>query len=1218
VNVNRILAHRTGFIFLLIFIILSLGILTAGYFTYKQYKQNFRMEVEKQLASVAELKVNEIVGWRKGRIGDGEFLFENNLFSTLVKQYFVNKNDEDTKGKIQTWMSHLEKAGNYDQVMLLDMQFTKMIVVPGKKERIQSFIEEGIKEVVRSGKITFQDFYFNEQNQHIYLKVLVPILDEDNKNRVIGIIVLRIDPEKYLYPMIKKWPVPSKTAETLIIRKDSNDALFLNNLRFNNKAALNLRIPLNSLNVPAVKAAKGVVGIVEGIDYRGVKVIADVCHVPDSPWFLVARMDVSEVFEPVTERLKMIIFIVCVLLLGSGTGIGLIWRQQKIKFYEGQLLSAKRIRKLNRVYVVLSEINKAIVRAHDLTTLFNEVCHIAVEKGSFPLAIIGLLDNSTGFLNIAAVMGNSGGYLDKIKISIKEEPSVFCPINNTLLEGKHFTCNNVERDNPVAPCQKKVLELGYRSISSFPLKVFGNIRGVVCLYSEETDFFDEAEIKLLDEMVMDISFAMEFAEKEQERKQAEEALTASETRYHRLFEAARDGILILDSETGIIIDVNSFLLEMLGYSYQELCGKYLWELGFLKDIVANKEKYIQLLQNDYVRYDDLPLESSYGLRFDVEFVSNVYFENQKSIVQCNIRDITERKKAEKKLQEKEEQYRTIFENAQIGIYRTTPDGHILAANPVLVKMLGYNSLEDLIKRNLEEEGFEPEYPRGEFKKIIESKGEINGMEAAWKKTDGTDVFVRENAKVIRGNDGEVKFYEGTVEDITDRRQAENNEKLAHEILESLNKYENSESMIKEIVQSIKKSTGIEAVGIRLKEGDDFPYFYTSGLPEEFVRVENYLCNYDKEGNIIRENDGNAILDCMCGNILRSRVDSTKSFFTEGGSFRSNSTTQLLTTTSKEDRLARTRNRCNSAGYESVALVPIRSGDRILGLLQLNDHRKDMFKKEMIPFFERLCSSIGLAIKRNQVIQEIFKLNEELERRVTQRTTELQTANKELEAFNSSVSHDLRAPLRTISGFARILVEDYSASLNTEAQRLLGVMITSANNMGRLIDDLLMFSRLGKQEITTSEINMYEMANSVFNELVPVQDKDKINFKVLPIPDAYGDPSMIRQVWRNLIGNAIKYSSTKSNPVIEIGTTKSETENIYYVNDNGVGFSMEFVHKLFGVFQRLHNVSEFEGTGIGLANVRQIINRHGGCVWAEGKIDEGAVFHFTLPIERSIT
>jgi PAS domain S-box-containing protein len=651
----------------LVFVLLATGIVTVGRLYFRSQEKQHREQVERQLSAVAELKTSELTQWRTERLGDASIFFENAAFSTLVRRAFGNPEDAEARAQLGTWLGKVQTHYLYDRIFLLDAQGGQRMSVPDSGASISSVIAQRAPEVLRSAAAAFQDFYRNEHDERVYLDVLVPIL-EAGGSRALGMLALRIDPETYLYPSIDRWPTPSRTAETLLLRREGGDALFLNQLRGERHTALRLRVPLESRDVTAVKAALGEEGIAKGRDYRGVPVVAAVRAVPGSPWFLVARMDAAEVNAPVRERLWVTIVLVSALLAAAAAGVGALWRQQRVRHLRErqereqerawlhdviarslnevyafdpdtlrfrfvnrgasrnlgytqeelaeltpldlkpeftaesframlepletggrpvhvfetvhrrkdastypvevhlQLVDAgesavflaivndiserrradARIRHLNRVYAVLSDINQAIVRVREPRALFAEACRIAVEKGGFRLAWVGLLDPETKSVRPVAHAGVSAGYLEKLQIVSGGEPRGSA--GGVL--GVHAICNDIEHDPRMAPWRDDALARGYRAWAAFPLTVNGESLGTFNLYASEPGFFDGQELRLLDELAADLSFALEANRREEERRRSEEALRESERLLLASQRVGRLGTYVLDVRAG--------------------------------------------------------------------------------------------------------------------------------------------------------------------------------------------------------------------------------------------------------------------------------------------------------------------------------------------------------------------------------------------------------------------------------------------------------------------------------------------------------------------------------------------------------------------------------------------------------------------------------------------------------------------------------------------
>jgi PAS domain S-box-containing protein len=423
---------------------------------------------------------------------------------------------------------------------------------------------------------------------------------------------------------------------------------------------------------------------------------------------------------------------------------------------------------LNRLYTVLSATNKAIVHIHDKKELLSEICRIVVDIGGFRMAWAGIINEKKHLIEPVTSYGYIEGYLDTIAISTDPVPQGRGPTGIAFREKTYNVCNDIATAPKMAPWRDGALERGYHSLAAFPFAPGTKNAGVITFYASEPGFFDDKIIRLLEEQSGDITYALAILDNEEQRIAAENDLKASELRYRRLFETAQDAILILDGDSGEIIDANKFILEMLGYPLEYFVGKHLWELGFFKDKALAKNAFTELKTVGYIRYEDLPLETRDGRSIDVEFVSNVYLVSNKKIIQCNIRDIIDRKVAQALLKSSETCYRRLFETAQDGILIIDEKtGKIVDANPYIINLLGF-PLEHFVDKHLWELGFfkDKSLAKNAFTEL-KTVGYIRYEDLPLQTRDGQAIHVEFISNVYPVNHR--KIIQCNIRDITERK-----------------------------------------------------------------------------------------------------------------------------------------------------------------------------------------------------------------------------------------------------------------------------------------------------------------------------------------------------------------------------------------------------------------------------------------------------------------
>lgn len=1448
-------------LFLLAYILISLLVLTLGFIFYTSHKQESLSSIKKELKSIAELKVSEIETWLHERCSDAKsFVLSPNTKERF--ENFIRNNDQENYNALQQKVEVVKDLYNYQDIFLIDTLGNVKISTEKNITSVNETIKKLLIKIPISNEPIISDLYWCNVHKVIHLDFIAPFYASQEKRKNIGFAILRVNPYEYLYPLINKWPTESKSAENVLVRREKDSIVFLNEVRLANKPALSIKIPLTRLNVPAVRAVLGNLGVFEGFDYRNVKVLTYSTKIPNTNWIMISKVDTSEIYEPVRfqTRIMVIILLLILILLGS---IIIVIRNSSQKKHFMKLLEMEIERK-----VLVSHFEHLVKYANDIIILANEKGQIVEANDSAILAYQLSSDEikkrellSLGHFNINFDKKEGGqfqvsqkpyeanhirqnGEVFPVEISEKiiEIDSVrfYQAIIRDVSDRKRAEAELRERDIQYENLANSGLALIWTSDINKKCTYFntpwltftgrtieqelgdGWAKGVhpddlnrcyqtyVSAFDKRVPFEMEYRLRHVSgeyRWIKDMGTPTYNSKSEfvgyighcfdiSNQKGTEEGLKNSEAIHRLLFDNNPIPMWVYDIVTLKFLKVNEAAVAKYGYSNDEFLSMT------LKDIRPAED--VQLLV-DNVNSETSRIQRSGAWRHrlkngeivlvDIHSHEIVFEEKRARIVATY--DVTERVKTEEEIKRLNVRISTATKAAQIGIWEWD------IINDVLIwdeRMFSIYGLESASNAGVYESWLKGLHPEDKAKSDEETKLALSGekeydteFRIIW--PDNTIRHIKAQGEVIRDAQGNpVRMvginYDVTEQKIIDQKIREKDQefrKLSANVPDLIFQFtrkldgtycvpiasegirnifgctpedvvndftpigrvihpDDTERVIRDIEYSAEHMTyftcefrvqipGKETQWIyskstpeRLPDGSitwygfntdithrklaeevlkksevrfrttldnmiegcqiigfDWRYIYINSAAE----AQNRRPNKDLLGNVYTEmwpGVESTLVFASMKRVMEEKVDihfENEFTFPDGYKGWYDLSIQpipegifilsvdITERKQAQEKLEKLNNELEQRIIERTkelsdlynnAPCGYHSLDKEGSIVNINDTELNMlgYKREEIlcnmkildimtpkskekfietfPLFKKqgylmdnefefikkdgtilpiLLSATAVYDLDNNYIMSRSTLidNTNLKQakdEILKSRTILEEANKELEAFSYSVSHDLRAPLRAIHGFIQILNEEHSKDLNDEGLRLISIVQGNAVKMGKLIDDLLAFSRINRAEIQKIIYNTSSMINSIIMELTTPENRLKIQFQIDDLPNSFGDSNLFHQVWSNLISNAIKYTSKTTNPKIEIGCKTYEDVHEFYIKDNGAGFDMQYINKLFSVFQRLHSESEFEGTGVGLAIVQRIVNRHGGKVWAEGAIGRGATFYFTVP------
>ncbi|MFA6544473.1 MAG: PAS domain S-box protein [Limisphaerales bacterium] len=1318
------------------FAVLALLLMAAGRWYYLAETELIRQQKHEELDAIGELKAGQIQQWRRERMNDATRMAGGPLVRKAMSE-FLREPGGPLRADLLERLKIERTAGGYSDALTFAPDGKLLLSALEAPEPMAPATRQAIAAAVASQGPVLSDF-FRHADGVVHIDSAAAV--RNAAGEAVAVAVLRSDATTYLYPLIQSWPTPSRSSETFIVQREGESVVWLNEARHRTNTALSFHEPLSKTNLPAVQAALGRLGVFEGVDYRGVAVLAHLEPVSGSSWFIVSKVDADEIFAEVRSQTSRVTLVVGLLILLAAAATASIYRRQGVA--EIQQLNAElaQANEALRARIAERELAEAVVRAE--RQRFGDVLDL------LPAYLILLTpDYRVPFANrfFRERFGEARGRRCYDYLFNRSEP---CKVCETFSVFKTHAPHRWQWTGP---------DLRDYDIYDFPFK-------------------DTDGSPLIMEVGLDVT----------ERKRAEEALRQASIYNRSLIEASLDPLVTISVE-GKITDVNEASVQATGLKREQLIGTDF--STYFTEPEKARAGYQQVFSEGFVRDYPLAIRHTSGRVMDVLYNASVYKDEHGKVlgVFAAARDITERKRATESLRESEERFRRMAEAIEEVFWLTSAKSdQILYVSPAFEKVWGRPCAEVRANPRLWIEMIHPD----DVQRVLSAlggleKGRHFDIEYRIVRPDKVVRWINDRGYPLRDDTGEIILISGVASDITGRKRAEAEREQYFKLFMTSNElmciadpngaflktnpafsralgYSEAELVSKPFIEFIHpedKQPTLDEMARQQRLGyslnfenryrcRDGSYRWLSWranyIPEERLtyatardiserrRAEEALREaslYNRslieasldplitisvEGKITDVNEASV----QAAGLKREQLIGTdfSDYFTEPEKARagyrqvfsegfvrdyplairhtSGRVTDVLYNASvykdghgrvigvfaaarditerkraaeslreSEERFRSVVDAANIALFvdvdqkfaylnpAAVRLLGAETPDQLLGqpvLARIHPDYHESIKQRAGMVYEgqagaappqeevflRLdgtpvpvegsASPIIYQHRRGAVVflrditerkraeEEVLQLNAGLEQRVRDRTAELTAANQELESFSYAVAHDLRAPIRAMTGFSQALVEDYGRDLQGEARVFLDQIIHASRRMSELVDGLLTLSRCTRGELQRDRVDLSALCERLRAELTKTEPDRRVEWHIQPGLTACGDARMIEVVMSNLLGNAWKYTGRQPAPVIRVYAERVDGELRFCVADNGAGFDMQHAGQLFKPFQRLHRQEEFPGIGIGLATVERILHRHGGVIRVTAAVGVGATFSFLLP------